>query len=301
VIVRAVYSGSPAADADIQHGDRIVELSETKIKTIDDAIQALNNTSPETKVTVKLDRDGKPIDLTLTATRLPGNVPAELPPAFETHAANPETKASAGETVDLKLAEFPHTCRVYVPSSRSEGQPLGALLWLQSPGDTKPADVIRQWQSICDRDGLILILPTPKDSDHWERPDLEYLDRLAERASAKYKIDPRRLVIGGQGNTGSIAWPLAFASRDKFRGIAAVAAPLPRQVKVSPNDPAQRLAVFGAIPPNKDAAAPIAQGLKGVSEAGYDVTTLTMVATKGELSHTERGELARWIDTLDRF
>ena len=125
MIVRAVYSGSPAADAGIQHGDRIVELNETKIKTIDDAIQALNNATPETKVTVKLDRDGKPIDLTLTATRLPGNVPAELPPAFETHAAaNPETKASAGETVDLKLAEFPHTCRVYVPSSRSEGQPL---------------------------------------------------------------------------------------------------------------------------------------------------------------------------------
>ena len=161
--------------------------------------------------------------------------------------------------------------------------------------------MIRQWQSICDRDGLILILPTPKDSDHWERPDLEYLDRLAEARCAQYKIDPRRLVVGGHGNTGSIAWPLAFAARDKFRGIAAVAAPLPRQLKVLPNDPAQRLAVFGAIPPNKDAAAPIAQGLKSVSEAGYDVTTITTVATKGELSDTERGELARWIDTLDRF
>jgi serine protease Do len=302
VIVRAVYSGSPAADAGIQHGDRIVEINETKIKTIDDAIQALNNVTPESKVTVELVRDGKPMDLRLTATRLPGNVPAELPPAFETQAAaRPEAKASAGETVDVKLAEFPHTCRVYVPSSRSEGQPLGALLWLQSPGDAKPADVIRQWQSICDRDGLILILPTPKDSDHWERPDLEYLDRLAERASTQYRIDPRRLVVGGRGHTGSIAWPLAFAARDRFRGIAAVAAPLPRQVKVLPNDPAQRLAVFGAIPPNKDAAAPIAQGLKSVSKAGYDVTTITTVATKGEFSDTERGELARWIDTLDRF
>jgi serine protease Do len=302
VIVRTVYSGSPAAGAGIQHGDRIVELNETKIKSIDDAIQALNNATPDTKVTVKLVRDEKPMDLTLTAARLPGNVPADLPPAFEVQAgASPEAKSTAGETTDLKLPEFPHACRVYVPSSRSEGQPLGALLWLQSLGGIKPADVIRQWQSVCDRDGVLLILPTPKDADHWERPDLEYLDRLADRVIAKYKVDPRRIVVGGQGNTGSIAWPLAFGARDKFRGIATVAAPMPRQMKVLPNDPAQRLAVYAAIPPNKDTAAPIAQGLKNVSDAGYNVTTITTVATKGELSDTERGELARWIDTLDRF
>ena len=161
--------------------------------------------------------------------------------------------------------------------------------------------MIRQWQSVCDRDGLLLILPTPKDADHWERPDLEYLDRLADRVIAKYKIDPRRMVVGGQGNTGSIAWPLALGARDKFRGIAAVAAPLPRQMKVLPNEPGQRLAVYAAIPPNKDVAAPIAQGLKSVSDSGYNVTIITTVATKGELSEPERDELARWIDTLDRF
>ena len=119
VIVRTVYSGSPAADAGIQHGDRIVELNETRIKTIDDAIQALNNVTPETKVNVKLVRDGKSMDLTLTAARLPGNVPAELPPAFDAHAVqSPEAKATAGETTELKLPEFPHACRIYVPSSR---------------------------------------------------------------------------------------------------------------------------------------------------------------------------------------
>ena len=258
VIVRTVYSGSPAADAGIQHGDRIVELNETKIKTIDDAIQALNNVTPETKVTVKLARDGKPMDFTLTAARLPGNVPAELPPAFETHAAaNPETKATAGETTDLKLPEFPHTCRVYVPSSHSEGQPLGALLWLQSPGDTKPADVIRQWQSICDRDGLILILPTPKDADHWERPDLEYLDRLAERVIAQ--VQNRSAPPGRR--------------RSRKYGLDCLAPRVrrPRQVPrhrhsrgatpATSESAAQRSGtasgcIMPQIPPNKDAAAP---------------------------------------------
>ena len=132
-------------------------------------------------------------------------------------------------------------------------------------------------------------------------PTCEYLHRLLERVVAQYKIDPHRVVVGGQGNTGAIAWPLALASRDMFRGIATAAAPLPRQIRVPSNDPAQRLAIFAAIPPKKDAAATIAQGLKSVSDAGYNVTTITTVATKGQLSDAERDELARWIDTLDRF
>ena len=34
---------------------------------------------------------------------------------------------------------------------------------------------------------------------------------------------------------------------------------------------------------------------------GYNVTTITTVATTGQLSDAEREELTRWIDTLDRF
>jgi hypothetical protein len=85
------------------------------------------------------------------------------------------------------------------------------------------------------------------------------------------------------------------------RGIAAVAAPLPRGNRVPENDPTQRLAIFAAIPPSKDVAAPILLDLKRVTEGGYNVTTITAIAPTGELSDAERNELARWIDTLDRF
>jgi hypothetical protein len=109
------------------------------------------------------------------------------------------------------------------------------------------------------------------------------------------------VVVGGQGRTGSIAWAFAFANRELVRGVAAVAAPLPRGNRVPESDPTQRLAVFAAIPPSKDAAAPITLGLKSVHDGGYNVTTITTVGTSGELSVAERDELARWIDTLDRF
>ncbi len=302
VVVRMVYAGSPAAEAKVQAGDRIIEINDTKVTSIDDAIQAINNVAPEGKVALRLVREEKPIDLALTSTRLPTNVPGELPPAFEKLVAtNANANVQTGETTELQLPEFPHTCRVYVPGTHAANHSLGVLLWLPAPGDSKPEEIVRQWQKMCDRDGVVLIVPTPKDADHWERTDREYLHRLLERVLAQYKIDPHRVVVGGQGNTAAIAWPLALASRDLVRGIATAAAPLPRQIRVLPNDPTQRLAVFAAIPPKKDTAATIAQGLKNVSDAGYNVTTITTVAPTGQLSNAERDELARWIDTLDRF
>ena len=301
IVVRMVYADSPAAAAGVQAGDRIVEINDTKVTTVDDAIQTLNNVAAESKVALRLVRDGKPLDLSLIASPLPNNIPSELPAANALSAAGPDTTATAGELIDLKLPEFKHSCRVYLPGSDSAAQPFGALLWLQAPGDAKADDIIHQWQKICDRDGIVLIVPTPKDSDHWERTDLEYLHRLLERVVKQYKIDPHRVVVGGQGATGSIAWHLGLASRDMVRGIATTAAPLSREIKVPPNDPAQRLAIFAAIPPKKDLAAQIAQGLKSVADAGYNVATITTVTTTGQFSDAEREELARWLDSMDRF
>jgi hypothetical protein len=45
----------------------------------------------------------------------------------------------------------------------------------------------------------------------------------------------------------------------------------------------------------------MARGLKSVQDAGYNVTTITTSTNTGQLSDAQREELARWIDTLDRF
>lgn len=98
-----------------------------------------------------------------------------------------------------------------------------------------------------------------------------------------------------------MAWLLGLSSRDLFRGIATSGAALPRQVKVPPNEPAQRVAIFATIPTAKDTAAPIAEGLEKLSKAGYPVTTSSGSEASGKLTDAQREEIARWIDTLDRF
>jgi hypothetical protein len=313
VTVRMVYAGSRAEEGGIRAGDRLTQIQDSDVTSIDEALSALNNAAPGTEVSLKLLRGDESIDVSIKADRMPANVPAEIPSAYESTNDNPETdgkaakeekgdaKRTAGETRDLKLPEFPQTCKVYVPAATDADRPLGVLIWLPPPGETKPDDIIDQWKAICDRDGVLLVVPSPAEATRWDRTELDYLRRLTERIAAEYNVDRRRLCVFGQSGGGSMAWLLGLSSRDLFRGIATSAAPLPRQVSPPANEPSQRVAIFAAIPAAKDVAAQVGQSLEQFSEAGFPVTTVTTSDDTGKLTESQREELARWIDTLDKF
>jgi serine protease Do len=297
--VRMVCPGSPAAEAGIVPGDRVVRINDTPIATVSDAIAEMNTVAPGTKVTVGVLRGQRMMDLSLAAVRLPTTVPDDLPGAYPTKDEQPQQQPA--DAKELKLPEFDQTCKVYVPASHEAGCAQGVLLWLHAPGRADPDEVIRRWQPICDRDRLILIVPTATDEGRWERTELEYLRRLAERVVASHHVDPRRVVVYGEGGGGEMAYLLALASRDLFTGVATASAPLPRQIRVPENDPALRLAVLSASAPGGDSAATVARGLEKLTEAGYPVTTMSLSDAGGNLSSEERETLARWSDTLDRF
>jgi serine protease Do len=306
ILVRHVLDGSPAAEADIRAGDRILRVNETEIDSISDAIQAVNNAVPGETVRVARLRANQTDELVLNATRIPTTIPSDLPSAYSSQKeAGEESKKQerkAGETVELKLAEFPNKCTVYVPSSTPQARPLGLLLWLHAPGKIDHDEVLHRWRSLCNRDGLLLVLPAAAENDRWERTELEYLYRLAERVVAEYPIDRQRIVVFGHEGGGSMAWLLGLADRNLFHGIATSAAPLPRQTQVPPNEPDQRLAIFAVMPPTKNGAAvQVAEGLQKFSDAGYPVSTASSQTKAGELADSQREELSRWIDSLDRF
>jgi len=301
VVVRMVYVGSPAAESGVKIGDRVVRINAADVATVSDAIEELNNVAPGDQVALRVVRDDQTLDLTLTASRLPTVVPSELPPAYVAAVDAAEDTPAAGETRDLKLAEFPQTCKVYVPPAYEAGRALSVLLWLHTPGASDPDEVVRQWQPICDRDGLLLVVPTAADVNHWERTELEYLSRLVNRVVRQYTTDPRRVVVYGQGGGGGMAYLLALARRDVFTGVATSAAPLPRQIRVPDSEPAQRLAVFAGLPSDPVVSGQITPGLQKLSEGGYSLVTTTTIDLGGRLTDADRQELARWIDALDRF
>jgi serine protease Do len=309
VVIRAVYPNSPAAEAGIHAGDRLIRIDDANSDSTAAAIAAMNAYAPEAKIGVHLIRDDKPLDVTATLVPLPTNIPNELPPAFS-NPIPPTAKQSQPPTPaappkldirDLKLAEFTESCQVYVPPSHEAGHAAGVLFWLHAPGEPPTEELFRQWQSICDRDGLLLVAPKSADPTRWERTEIEYLRRLIERVVGQYRVDPFRVVVYGQGGGGAMAATLALASRDIVSGLAMNDAPLPRTAPVPDNDPSARLAVWAGLPADDSQAAIIRQGLKKISDAGYPITVVTMKEAAASPTADEREQLARWIDSLDRF
>jgi hypothetical protein len=329
VAVRMVYPGSPAEKAGVLAGDRVLEIGGVPVRSIENAITEMNNHAPGSEVAVRLGRGGQLVDLKLSAAGLPSNVPSELPRAIESTETNlrvgsqePESdlqgssndksaestlgedsrpQATGRDIRDVKLPEFRQECKIYVPASHEAGQPQGLLLWIQDGDPANAEELIRRWQSICDRDGLLLAVPTPAEAKRWDRTELEYLVRLVTRMMNQYKVDPRRIVVYGQANGGTMAWSLGFLARSAIRGLSVSAAPLPRRMTVPANEPSQRLAIFAAMSTATNLAIAATQGLQKCSDAGYPVTALTLGADSGDLAEQEREEFARWIDTLDRF
>jgi serine protease Do len=305
ITVRMVFPGSPAEAAGVQAGDRITQINGTPVDSIGPAIDEMNNLAPESEASLQVLRGEQEIELTLSTARLSANVPDELPPAQEPTEPSADDRdqnaAKSGETRELKLPEFPQQCKVYVPLSVAAGRPAGLLLWIHPPGEADADSVIGDWREICDRDGLVLVVPTAAEASRWERTELEYLGRLTKHALSEFEIDPRRVVVYGERGGGAMAWLLGLAGREVFRGVATSAAPLPRQIRVPANEPGQRLAIFAGVPNADEGAVLFAQGLQKCTDAGYSVATLALTNAAGNLSSSDREELARWIDTLDRF
>ena len=307
IAVRAVFPNSPAAQADIRPGDRILRINDTKTSSIKSAISTMNGVLPGAEVEVQVQRDGQPRELKLTAESLPTNVLSELPPAFGRPGAGDGNEDALDapnnkiELSELKLAEFSQSCRIYVPANLQPNEAAGVLIWLHPPGQRPTDDLFLAWQSICDRDGLILVAPASSDPDRWERTEIEYLRRLSERVLAEYRVDPQRVVVLGQEAGGAMAYLLGLVSRDLVTGIATTGASLPRTVSPPQAQPSRRLAVFAGLPADASRLAQVNAGLKKLRDAGYPVTAMSIVQADGQFSIGEREELARWIDSLDRF
>ena len=95
------------------------------------------------------------------------------------------------------------------------------LMWIHAPGTPPDEELFRRWQAICDRDGLLLVVPTAADPSRWERTELEYLRRLTERVLADFRVDRQRVVVVGEGSGGAVGYLLALSGPDGVTGGAA--------------------------------------------------------------------------------
>jgi serine protease Do len=307
VVVRTVWPGSPAAKAGLEPGDRITKLGDKDVESLDDAFAAINAKTPGDALAITARRGDETLELSSELAALPTDVlsSADIPPiqAGEGSEETNEEKTAAPELAELKIPELTQSARYLGPPS--DGTPFGLLVWLGPGSEEASKQLAADWRETCTRDRLILLMPAPADEKGWTSDDLEYLAQLLPTAIRRFGVDPRRVVIAGEGKAGQVAYAFAFKARRWIRGVAVVDSPLPRTLTLPQNSPNQRLAVLSVETENNSLTLLIHRDLAKLEKAGYPPSQVVRRAEAGEksdqLDAATRATLARWIDGLDRF
>jgi S1-C subfamily serine protease/predicted esterase len=339
VEVRYVFPKSPAEAAGIKPGDRIMKIGPGEGRGAlqafsgrDALVAILDGIAPATDVKLELKRkDGKTETVTTKLAAMTDEVPAELPerdtvrralePRKQVRVVRPtdagpkppekkdekpaekkEDKKVETGMLDRSTPAKDHQYWVYVPKNYDPNVGHALVIWLHAVGNGgKDAhDMASIWQDVCEDQHVILVGPKSESDAGWLASESEFVQEAAREVMKEYTIDRRRVVAHGMGIGGQMAFYLGFNGRDLVRGVATTGAVLGTAPK--PMEAGHRLAFF-IVAGGKDPLVKDIAGVKGLLAEQKYTATFREVAEMGKeyLDRKTFEELARWIDSLDKF
>lgn len=298
IVVRYVYPASPAAQAGIVAGDRIVALAGEPLHSPEDLSVRLAASEVGAKVALTIARGDQSSTVEATLAAQPETVPAELPPQYPPIEPPTGERPAVGRTT-VKVPEYKNDCLLYVPASYDPRLDSGLVIWLHGEGGLKADDVLARWSPVCDAHNLIFVAPQSASPARWVPGELDFIRKAVDQVRANYSVAPARVVAAGHELGGQIAYVVAFVHPDLVRGVAAIDAPLAG--RVAETDPAQPLLIYTTAARHGKSAAAIAAGIERLRKLKFPLTVRDLGDSGRDLSADELAELARWIDTLDRL
>jgi serine protease Do len=300
VTLRYVYPDSPAAKAGLKPGDRITAWEGKVIKSLDELFEQLASMSPKEKAKFEVRRGDETLKLEATLAALPESIPGDLPSAHDEPPAAEGDKPATG-VVKIKIPESQSECMAYVPEAYNAKLSYGVVVWLHPPGGYKEDELVARWKDLCTKGDFILLAPKSADSAKWQRTELEFVRKTLDQLAAKYHVDRARTVTVGQEGGGGMAYLFALGNREHVHGVATIGAPLPAGAQIPPNDPLLRLAFFIGQPAKDPLKSQVEATVAHLRAEKYPVTVKELGPAPRPLSADELKELARWLDSLDRF
>ena len=298
VAIRSVLDGSPAAEAKLAAGDRIVSINGTKVATAAELQEQVGRIKPTEKAAIAFLRGTESQTVEVTLAGMPNEVPAPIPPVAIT--SRPEDLDLGGKKVGRFEAQIPGEDRkfwMYVPDGYHPDHEYGLVVWIHPAGDTLEADFLKAWQSRADQRGLILVGPRAANIARWAPDDADYVKGVVEWAREQYSIAPERIVVHGHGD-GGFAWHVGFRQRDAFRGLLISGVPL--RVPPPDNDPEYRQQILAVALGSKKLSDAVEGTVEALKELKFPAALLK--GPKEPKYPTDLVEqLSAWIDLLDRI
>jgi predicted esterase len=300
VTVRYAYPDGPAAEAGIAAADRLVRLADKPVTDVASVWEILANYEPKQKVKLVVERGDEVTEFELELASLPAAIPEKLPAARKPVEAAVGERPPVGE-VDLKLPEETNECFAYVPDNYHPDVAYGIVLWLHEPGGFDRGKLVSAWKDHCRKNDLILLAPQAADPSRWLPTEVDFVRKTLDEVISRYRIDRTRIIASGHQAGGAMAALTAFSHRSLIRGLALTDTALPGRLQVPANDPMERLALFIGVAEKSDAAERVQEQVTRLQQMKYPVILRKHPGEPRPLDDSERAELVRWIDTLDRL
>lgn len=316
--VRFVFKNSPAAKAGIERGDQLLTYDGGELADIQGLRERVGRGRPGDAVTLRYLRDGHESDVQVTLGTVPDAVVEDLPtqpvmagatpgeddkaPVDQVKEGNVEKTKSPPQIGRFTetLVGHDHDFWAYVPESYDVAQAMGLLVWVHPKGDTMEAQVFKQWKSICDRRGLILVAPLAEKTAAWQPGEAEFIRGLIGYMRDRYTIDSSRIVVHTHSTGALMGWLLATRSRDLVRGVVVTAAPFVGQPPESEPDLRQQ---YFFLCGDEDKLLPRVQlSVMELRKLRLPVS-FTLIKGIGSKYPADEAidEIGRWVDSLDRI
>jgi serine protease Do len=300
VVVRYVYAGSPADEAGVKPDDRLTAVADRPVENVNAVLEVLAGHEPGEPITLTIQRDGQTAQRELTLGSLPTSIPDDLPPARQPVEPFQGDRPAVG-AVDIRVPEEANECLAYIPDDYQPTIRYGLVVLLDEPGTFQRDQTLARWKEHCLANDLILLAPQPIDPKRWQATEVDVIRKTVDLMVAQYNVDPLRVVACGNQAGGAMALLTAFTHRDLIRGVAANNAPLPNRLRIPPNEPLQRLALFLTVSTKSPQAKLVQNAAEQLTGIKYPVIVRQHQDEARVWTTDELSEIVRWIDTLDRM
>jgi serine protease Do len=335
VKIRLVLANTSAAMAGLVRGDRIVRFDELNVSDARGLSDLVGRRRPGDRARLTYFREGMEASVEVTLGSLPEGIVEEL--AAELIDVRPVAGAGAAEKQkpaeangnqandDLpakesapqaaapqggagpKIGRFTTTLEgsdhdywAYVPESAAGTQPLGLIIWIHPGGETMEATMFKEWKSICDRRGLILVGPKADKPAGWQPGEADFIKQLISHLRTTYTIDPSRIVLHSFGTGAGLAWMVGGKHRDLIRGVVVAGAPYLGQPM--DNEPELRQQFFFVCGDGDPVFPKVKASVDGLRKLKFPVSFSTIKGSGAKYPEESAiEEIGRWVDSLDRI
>ena len=313
--IRLVFANSPAEVTGLSRGDRIVKYNDVELKESRMLSDLVGRSRPGDRAKVTYVRDGQETSAEVTLGSLPEQIVDELSaeliePAIPKEPADKDQtdeKADKKSDDKVKTGRFTATLEgsdhdywAYVPETYTDTHTYGLVVWIHPNGDGMEAAVLKQWKSICDRRGLILVAPKADKPSGWQPGEAEFIRQLIGHIRGKYTIDANRIVLHSYGTGAGIACLVSTKHRDLVRGLVIAGAPF--LTRPSDNDPEFRQQFFFVCGDGDKILSKMNTSVDALRKLKFPVSFTTIKGFGAKYpEEIVIEEIGRWVDSLDRI